>query len=333
MSDIDSGRATRHSQDGQSALSQQWHQQDGASLTQPLNLDSNGQYTTQFGDCLSSIAERALHGMGQDAPSHAQVLQEEAQIIRANSNRYDSLAQNADRLDTGWQLVIPPLGAQNLDQHPQLGSQVPRNGNYYDNSSVPSYYDRTGQSQGGRYCPPDQSQAQLGPVGDYTAGSVPIQAVDPVNQAYQSAMARTYGEYGTVNAPQPNINAIEAYPIQPSYEPNYGFSNGYYGHYPHRFPHYPRHYSPVGISGSGYYPGNESVIVGPAGATVMDNPAFPPTPGVASSMGDLNAIASTILPIVNAGAGIYMGIESANRYNQYNNYNYNYNYGHHSRRW
>ncbi|HEY9713514.1 MAG TPA: hypothetical protein V6C72_08585, partial [Chroococcales cyanobacterium] len=48
---------------------------------------------------------------------------------------------------------------------------------------------------------------------------------------------------------------------------------------------YPQVYSNTGV-----YPRNESVYSGPAGVTYSDNPVFPPSPGVASSMGDLNAV-------------------------------------------
>src|SRR5580658_6882427 len=41
-----------------------WLQADKQLSAQPLNLDSNGMYTVQFGDSLSGIAARQLRGQG-----------------------------------------------------------------------------------------------------------------------------------------------------------------------------------------------------------------------------------------------------------------------------
>ena len=91
-----------------------WMQAMRASLQQPLQMDANGAYNVQFGDCLRSIAERIIHMSGQRSTRQG-VDQVSAQLIELNKQAYPELAANPDIVSSrfaqgnqpGWQLRLP----------------------------------------------------------------------------------------------------------------------------------------------------------------------------------------------------------------------------------
>jgi len=84
---------------------QQWRQANEQSTTQAIALDANGKYTVQFGDSLSSIAERYLQGKGNNAPSKDDISGEVQKIVRDNQATYGTLDCSHDLIKTGWKQI------------------------------------------------------------------------------------------------------------------------------------------------------------------------------------------------------------------------------------
>ncbi|HEY9715225.1 MAG TPA: hypothetical protein V6C72_17270 [Chroococcales cyanobacterium] len=138
----------------------------------------------------------------------------------------------------------------------------------------------------------------------------------------QSELARQQAMMNCYNrAFNPDMQNMDMPGYQYSYPPGYRYpSNSSMGeHCPNYFRqgHHNMGRGYYANNGNGFYPESTSVMVGPAGATVMRNPEYPPSPDVAASMGNVNAVMSTIYPLVNAGAGIYMGIRNQQNYQNY----------------
>jgi hypothetical protein len=96
---------------GTGALADAWNKAHDQLKNQPLKLCPDGTYTTVFGDDLSTVAARALKTQGKEMNGQSIKCEEDA-IIKANSERYSTLATKTDCLGTGWHLKIPGLPAQ-----------------------------------------------------------------------------------------------------------------------------------------------------------------------------------------------------------------------------
>jgi len=87
-------------------LAQAWMRESDKQRAIPMQLDQNGDYTVQFGDCLSTIAERELKREGT-AVNRDSIRGEMQKLIDANVNEHPSLGCNPDLVKTGWKLHIP----------------------------------------------------------------------------------------------------------------------------------------------------------------------------------------------------------------------------------
>ena len=90
-----------------SPLAREWLQANQQSMRDALQRNPDNTYTVQFGDCLSSVAQRALHDGGNGNPTDLQITDEMKQIVKANDDNYQSLDKYPDQLQTGWNMAIP----------------------------------------------------------------------------------------------------------------------------------------------------------------------------------------------------------------------------------
>ncbi|HEY9712634.1 MAG TPA: LysM peptidoglycan-binding domain-containing protein, partial [Chroococcales cyanobacterium] len=86
---------------------QAWLAANKQTRDQALDVNPDGTYTVKFGDCLSTIAQRALQDSGDAKPTWTEIKSEMNTIIKANDQTYSSLDYNKDYLKTGWKLTIP----------------------------------------------------------------------------------------------------------------------------------------------------------------------------------------------------------------------------------
>ncbi len=84
-----------------------WTDEMRATLHQPLSLDQAGLYTVQSGDCLRSIAERALHMKGLRATKDA-IDHESERLIELNKKQHPLLELNPDYISRGDDLGKHP---------------------------------------------------------------------------------------------------------------------------------------------------------------------------------------------------------------------------------
>jgi hypothetical protein len=109
-----------------SPQAREWQKQNEKSRDQPLNLESDGTYKVQPGDCLSTIASRELTAAGKSVDQKS-VDDEVKALIALNRDQYKELDCNKDFLQVGWNLHLPcadsapPLPAQNC---PDAQNQV-----------------------------------------------------------------------------------------------------------------------------------------------------------------------------------------------------------------
>jgi len=134
-----------------------WLQASRQQATHPIDRDSNGLYTVQFGDSLSGIAAREIRAEGhQGKIDQGQIKEEVGRIVQANDQKYASLDCNKDLIKTGWQLEVPrwqPRLPAQSDQHrgPQSGArddggdQRPRLVQTPADRQPPNYYDQPHQ--------------------------------------------------------------------------------------------------------------------------------------------------------------------------------------------
>lgn len=85
---------------------QQWAKDSQVQRSKPLELDQNGMYQVQWGDSLSTVAERALKGQGAAVNKDSLRAMQDA-IVEANHDRYKTLDCNRDFMSEKWKLKIP----------------------------------------------------------------------------------------------------------------------------------------------------------------------------------------------------------------------------------
>ncbi len=85
---------------------QQWKADSDVQRTKPLDLNENGEYKVKWGDCLSTIAERALKDSGQAVNRDSLQSMQDA-IVQANHDRYKTLDCNTGFVKENWCLKIP----------------------------------------------------------------------------------------------------------------------------------------------------------------------------------------------------------------------------------
>ncbi len=85
-----------------------WHKDEIESLDKNIQLNKHCDYTVQYGDCLESIALRALKTQNGDKQVNAaQIDNEVRKIVELNHKSYPSLKCNDSLILPGWQLKIP----------------------------------------------------------------------------------------------------------------------------------------------------------------------------------------------------------------------------------
>ncbi|HEY9715609.1 MAG TPA: hypothetical protein V6C72_19200 [Chroococcales cyanobacterium] len=132
-----------------SPQAREWEQENEKTRNQPLNIDADGTYAVQHGDCLSTIAARALSNSGEKADQKS--IDDEVQaIITLNDHQYPTLDCNRDYVQDGWKLRIPDTADMN-DHQPHADSDTgpPRS---CDEPQIPN---RDVQTEP---CPVDNSQ-------------------------------------------------------------------------------------------------------------------------------------------------------------------------------
>ncbi|HEY9712508.1 MAG TPA: LysM peptidoglycan-binding domain-containing protein, partial [Chroococcales cyanobacterium] len=88
-------------------LARAWEAQSNINRNQPLDLSGCDNYTVKFGDCLWTIADRALKKDGDQNPNGTEIEDEIKKIVQLNKEAYPSLKCNPDLIMPGWKLKIP----------------------------------------------------------------------------------------------------------------------------------------------------------------------------------------------------------------------------------
>lgn len=96
-----------------------WHKDDIESLHNSIDLNQKCLYKVQYGDCLNSIALRAIQDQTGRTPSDREVNQEVSKIVKLNEAKYPSLNCNNALIMPGWELQMPDTKACQLPNKPQ----------------------------------------------------------------------------------------------------------------------------------------------------------------------------------------------------------------------
>ena len=103
-----------------------WKHASDQQQQKPLSLDCDGTYTVAYGDCLSTIAARALKAQHDTSITGHQIQDEVQAIVKANDGRYKTLDCNNDYVQVGWKLKIPGAPQDtNCQQQPPAETPAP----------------------------------------------------------------------------------------------------------------------------------------------------------------------------------------------------------------
>ncbi len=311
-------------------------------------------YQVKQGDTLYSIAENQVTNNGMACPTPDAISAEEERIIQANKDKYPSLECNPNLIGKGWDLKIPIQG--NSDQGNSDNSQHHKDNNFgfdecacskpdvgprtpsVNDTPPPGAVNRHSFSQPGQPAP---AYGEGAGVPNYSARRTDyVPPADPVQQAYQAAQIRTYGEFGNPNMGGMSMGGYNyggmggmmgGYnPMMGGYGPGgmmYGgynpmLSSGMMGGY-NPMMGMMGGYNPMMMGGMGYGMGmgmgmgnnmQMTETYGPGGMTMSNSPTWAPSPGVAGFAGDTSALTSAFMPILNFGSTLAMALTGKGGY-------------------